>query len=127
MNVINDVFLCNIEFCSKCNLLQSASINKNSKTNVCSKETRYDISRLDYAVYKALKILDKHIDVLHTISAHCKHISMTSALFLYHISYFLEYVLSKMYLTPEQERSKELHYRKLWHCQKKSIEDVASI
>jgi len=31
-----------------------------------------------------------------------------------------------MYLTPEQERSQELQYRKLWHCQKKSIEDVAS-
>lgn len=51
---------------------------------------------------------------------------MTSALFLYHIRYFLEYVLHRMYLTPEQERSKELNYREFWHYQKKSIEDVAS-
>lgn len=64
-------------------------------------------------------------DVLH-MSSRCEHISMTSALFLYHIRYFLEHVLCGMYLTPEQARSKELHYRKLWHCQKKSIEDIAS-
>lgn len=51
---------------------------------------------------------------------------MTLALFLYHIRYFLEYVLRRMYLKLEQERSKELYYRKLWHCQRKSIEDVAS-
>ncbi|XP_018303139.1 uncharacterized protein [Mycetomoellerius zeteki] len=127
MNIINDVFSCNIEFCSKSKYLpQSASINKNSKTNVCSKESWCDIFRFEYAVYKTLKILDKCVDNLHT-NPPCKHhISMTLALFLYHIRYFLEYVLRRMYLKLEQERSKELYYRKLWHCQRKSIEDVAS-
>ncbi|KYQ55649.1 26S protease regulatory subunit 6B [Trachymyrmex zeteki] len=126
MNIINDVFSCNIEFCSKSKYLpQSASINKNSKTNVCSKESWCDIFRFEYAVYKTLKILDKCVDNLHT-NPPCKHhISMTLALFLYHIRYFLEYVLRRMYLKLEQERSKELYYRKLWHCQRKSIEDVA--
>lgn len=51
---------------------------------------------------------------------------MTSALFLCLIRYFLEHVLRRMYVTPEEGRSKEVHFRKLWHCQKKSIEDVAS-
>ncbi|XP_071563381.1 uncharacterized protein, partial [Temnothorax nylanderi] len=123
MNTINDVFLRNIEFCPKC-LPQSAFINKNSKTSVCIKETWYDISRFDHAVYKALKILDKRIDVLHT-SPRRKQISMTSALFLCHINYFLEHVSRRMYFMPAEGRSKELHYRKFWHCQKKSIEDVA--
>ncbi|KYN43350.1 hypothetical protein ALC56_02076 [Trachymyrmex septentrionalis] len=124
MNIINDVFSCNIEFCSKSKyLLQSASINKNSKTNVRSKESWCDIFRFEHA-YKTLKILNKCVDTLHT-NPPCKHyISMTSALFLYHICYFLEYVLRRMYLTPEQERNKELNYRKLWHCQRKSVEDV---
>ncbi|XP_018372595.1 PREDICTED: uncharacterized protein LOC108767316 isoform X2 [Trachymyrmex cornetzi] len=126
MNIINNVFSCNIEFCSKSKyLLQSASINKNSKTNVRSKESWCDIFRFEHAVYKVLKILDKCVDNLHTNSP-CKHyISMTLALFLYHIRYFLEYVLCRMYFTPEQERNKELYYRKLWYCQTKSVEDVA--
>lgn len=74
-----------------------------------------------------LQILDKRIDILHTSSHNQrKHISITSALFLCHIRYFLEYVLRRIYRTLEQERSKELYYRKLWHCQKQSIEDVTS-
>ncbi|XP_077268385.1 uncharacterized protein LOC143900658 [Temnothorax americanus] len=124
MNTINDVLILrNIEFCPKC-LPQSAFINKNSKTSVCIKETWYDITRFNHAVYKALKILDKRIDVLHT-SPRRKQISMTSALFLCHIHYFLEHVSRRMYFMPGEGRSKELHYRKFWHCQKKSIADVA--
>lgn len=51
---------------------------------------------------------------------------MTSALFLRYIRYFFEYVLRRMYVTSEQGRSKEVHFRKLWHCHERSIEDVAS-
>ncbi|KYN05472.1 hypothetical protein ALC62_03565 [Cyphomyrmex costatus] len=126
MNIINNVFLCNIEFCSKSKYLsRSEFINKNLKTNVYSKETWSDILKFEHAVYKALKIFEKCIGNLYT-NTPCKYyISMTSTLFLHHIRYFLEYILYRIYLTPKQERSKELYYRKLWHCQRKSIENIA--
>ncbi|XP_067206583.1 dynein regulatory complex protein 10-like isoform X2 [Linepithema humile] len=82
------------------------------------------MTKFDYAVYKALKILYKHIDVLRTKPDY-KEISTSSALFLHYLRCLLEqHILYRMYLTPEQARSKELHYRNLWRCQKKSIEDI---
>ncbi|XP_025995635.1 uncharacterized protein LOC105194726 [Solenopsis invicta] len=119
INIINDILLCNIEFSPK-HLPQSVSINE--ELDVYSKETRYDTFKFDQAVCKALKIFDKHIDVLRT-SKHIK--SMTSAFFVHHIRYFLQHAVRRINFTPEQERSKKLHYRKLWHCRKKSIEEVA--
>ncbi|XP_050465030.1 uncharacterized protein LOC126858598 [Cataglyphis hispanica] len=125
MNVINDV-LCNIEFCCKC-LQQDYAISiiyKEGIDDTNSKKTAYDTFSLDYAVYKALKILDKHVDILRT-NPRYKHISMPSALFLNYIRYFLNYILCRMHLMSEQARNKELHYRQLWRCHKKSVADIA--
>ncbi|XP_036139879.1 uncharacterized protein LOC118644731 isoform X2 [Monomorium pharaonis] len=122
INIKNDDFLCNIKFSPKY-LLQSTYINEED-LNICPKETWDNTIKFE-AVFKVFKIFDKHIDVLHSSSLY-KHTSMTLALFLHHIRYFLQHVVNRLYFTPEQERSKKLHYRKLWHLKKKSIEEVAS-
>ncbi|XP_032685897.1 uncharacterized protein LOC116851021 isoform X2 [Odontomachus brunneus] len=147
MNVINDIFLCDKEVCKhlsssdhSCIIINDfksiynwqsqtfhalASENRKSMTN--SEIVDYiSTSKLDRTIYKILKILEKHIDVLR-MSPRYKCISVPSALFLHHIRYLLEqYVLCRMFLTPEQARNKELHYRKLWRCYKRSTEDIAT-
>ncbi|XP_014467270.1 PREDICTED: IQ domain-containing protein D [Dinoponera quadriceps] len=125
MNIINDIFLCDNEVCSKCLPSQSASENRKSITYANSETARnINKSRFDRAVCKILKAFEKHIDVLR-MSPHYKCFSLSPALLFHHIRYFLEqYILCRMSLTPEQARSKELHYRNLWRCHRKSIEDI---
>lgn len=73
-----------------------------------------------YFNWQFLQILNKHIDVLHPRD---KYISIPSALFLHHLRCFLQHALCRLHLTPDQARSKELHYRQFWRDQKRSIED----
>ncbi|XP_020282309.1 uncharacterized protein LOC109854035 isoform X2 [Pseudomyrmex gracilis] len=124
VGMIKDIFLCDTEHCSSC-LLKSEfeqkehSLRKRATTKTHC-QTTWTMSRFDRAVYRALQILNKHIDVLHPRD---KYISIPSALFLHHLRCFLQHALCRLHLTPDQARSKELHYRQFWRDQKRSIED----
>ncbi|XP_012280495.1 uncharacterized protein LOC105699781 [Orussus abietinus] len=53
--------------------------------------------------------------------------SLQSSLFLRYMKFFVEHVISKLRLSPEEERTKELYFRKLWRENKNAQRDLSEL
>ncbi|KAK2588911.1 hypothetical protein KPH14_001769 [Odynerus spinipes] len=102
------------------NLNKSSAIESECDTN-------NEVEIFDAAVFKMLKVLYSYSSIHKMTELYQKNISTQSSLFKHHFNYFMEYVISVMRTTPEEENVRNMHYKNIWYGHKNALKEIKEL